>query len=75
MNGQQLKQRIFEAITRNPRRGHEAVEFAIQLSVPQQQALVPLPAVLVALNELIAEGKVEQFAWHDGTAVFGAVVK
>jgi hypothetical protein len=73
MNAQQLKARIFEAINRNPGRDHEAVEFAIQLSVPQQQAIVPIPAVIVALQELMAEGKVQQRNWNDGTTVYGLV--
>jgi hypothetical protein len=72
MNAQTLKAAIVGAIRRNPARDHEAVEFHVQFSNPKQNAIVPLPAVQAALNELIAEGVVEQREWH-GTPMYGLV--
>jgi hypothetical protein len=72
MNKETVKAAIVGAIRRNPGRDHEAVEFHIQFSNPKQNGFVPLPAIQVALNELIIEGVLEQREWH-GTPVYGLV--
>lgn len=72
MTPTQLKGLLLEAINRNTRRDHQADELAIALA-PRNAAPLPLPQVLGALEELVAEGALAKREWSGGHVVYGIV--